>query len=365
MMPWVSKTARLILLFALLLTAMLPAARAVLAAPPATVHLNMNFVSVQADTSVTVRVLTVPIRTKFTILMGDATQKPFQGVEIQKDWTSEKGGPVELTFPIPESLRGVYIIAIKMNSVDGYTAETFFFNRTQVNTFLFANATPSALATPQPTPEITFSEVKKGLSAVVTGKNFPADITVYPRVGPYDAFLLNYDPLPSVKTGADGSLVFTIDLPKRSQPAENVRVRLDYEWRSVTAIFHNVDGGTAVNEKDLVKYIPCQVLDVNPIPGLLPGQEFDVEWTVRNTGYLTWPVHTVDYRYLNGTKMHKYADVFDVNWPVKRGTIFRITVDMVAPQQPGWYSTTWALVQDAKTLCSFNVTVAVVSAPKK
>jgi hypothetical protein len=57
--------------------------------------------------------------------------------------------------------------------------------------------------------------------------------------------------------------------------------------------------------------------------------------------------------------MHKHNSRYDMTQSVKPGESVKITVDMVAPDQSGWYTTSWALLQSSTNLCTLSLDVRV------
>jgi ABC-type amino acid transport substrate-binding protein len=95
----------------------------------------------------------------------------------------------------------------------------------------------------------------------------------------------------------------------------------------------------------------------NSVPVL---SNFDTIWTVKNLSGYDWSSDSVDYKFISGTKMHKQAG-YDFTQAIKNGESGQITVGMVAPDAPGFYSTTWAIVSGNRTLCILYMTVAVTA----
>ena len=54
-------------------------------------------------------------------------------------------------------------------------------------------------------------------------------------------------------------------------------------------------------------------------------------------------------------------DIYDLTTTIKDGESGKIIVDMNAPDQPGFYSSNWAIVSGNKTLCSLTITVNVIA----
>jgi ABC-type amino acid transport substrate-binding protein len=95
----------------------------------------------------------------------------------------------------------------------------------------------------------------------------------------------------------------------------------------------------------------------NSVPVL---SDFDAIWTVRNLSGYDWRTDSVDYQYVSGTKMHKQAG-YDLTQTIKDGESAQISVDMLAPDTPGLYNTTWAIVSGSRTLCVLYMTVTVTT----
>lgn len=345
------RAAQIALILALLVLAIPQAA--VSAAPNPVVIVTFDVLAVKTDTSVTIRTRDFPIRTKFTVRM-DVVGKQAAGGPVVGELASDKGGEIDATFPIPEALRGKVILAIRVESADGYLGTNWFFNE---------NYTSPKL-NPKVKPSMAFTEVKKSTSVTVTAKNLLPSTRYSVRVGPYYTFYKDYVFADSFTSTLDGTGQITIPLDKNVQAADYIMVRLDGGGQYVYDVYKNVDGGTSVPISSLYQFQWCRVVNMNVIPALHPGEEFDVTWWVQNVSNTTWnPDHTA-YKYLEGEPMHKYEDWHPLGWGPKDGQTFKITLDMIAPQEPGWHSTTWAIYNPAenKIMCKLKVSVPVTDA---
>ena len=348
-MLWGSKISRVLLVLILLLLC-LPAP--VIARPPAAVTVNFEVIAVKADESVTIRTKDFPIKTKFTVLMDVAGYRAVDGIQAA-EFDSGKGGKVEATFPIPAELKGKVILAIRLESKDGYEAYNWFFNRTML------------LATPDPNkkPEIAFANVKKNTSAAISGKNLPASTTFTVRIGPALTFYRDYVHLEKVTSAADGSLNFSAQLPKALQDknAENIMVRIDGGGTYVYSIYQNIDGGKVVQPGALYKAVDCKILSINPIPQQDPRGDFDVVWLIQNTGTREWTNDHVMFVWIGGEEMHKYEEKYAMPYSVKFGKVIEFAVDMRAPEISGWHNTIWAVkdVVNDQILCKLPVSISV------
>jgi hypothetical protein len=89
------------------------------------------------------------------------------------------------------------------------------------------------------------------------------------------------------------------------------------------------------------------------------GYDFDTNWVIKNTSTFDWIKTNVDFVYVSGTKMHKYADLVDLPLDVVKSGNITLGLDMLAPATNGTYSETWALVQGSTTICTMAVTIKV------
>jgi Ig-like domain from next to BRCA1 gene len=89
--------------------------------------------------------------------------------------------------------------------------------------------------------------------------------------------------------------------------------------------------------------------------------DFDGRWVVKNTGTQLWDQHQVDLKYISGTKMQTYADLFDLTATVAAGASLQVIVDMTAPATAGTYTATWAIVQYGLTICTLPLSVKITN----
>ncbi len=214
-------------------------------------------------------------------------------------------------------------------------------------------ATPTAVVTVKPKASISILGVQKNTAVTVEADNFLPEQVIKIRMGPYDTF--------SKDAVEVGTIKFAALLPAVVKDVEKVTIRLDGSAGEVAyTYFTNATSGTIPTFTTTVTSSICQVT-VSPKLGstLKPGDDFDAAWTVKNTSGKAWEVTTIDYKYLTGTEMQKYAKAYDLKETVPPGATVTLRVDMTAPADPGTYSTTWALVQGSTVLCSLPVKIVV------
>ena len=86
----------------------------------------------------------------------------------------------------------------------------------------------------------------------------------------------------------------------------------------------------------------CDIIHQRPYDNqeFLHGQEFDIKWTILNTGTKTWPAG-YDLKYWSGPKM---TGAGTVQLPsMAPGDQFSVVFDAVAPDEPGFQVMTWVV----------------------
>jgi hypothetical protein len=109
------------------------------------------------------------------------------------------------------------------------------------------------------------------------------------------------------------------------------------------------------------KEYACSVFSQKPKDYVVmsPRQDFDMRWTLFNAGTRAWTQHGTDYKYVRGSKLHKYADVVDLPRDIGPGGRIEIVVDMVAPKEKGTHVTYWGLANGTQHFCQFYIIVIV------
>lgn len=107
------------------------------------------------------------------------------------------------------------------------------------------------------------------------------------------------------------------------------------------------------------KNYDCRVLNA-PTDGTIysPRLAFKVRWRLQNVGLRTWDRVGVDFVYDFGDRFHKTA-AYDLDKEVELGDVAEIFVDMVAPKDPGTYTTHWALQFGTEKFCKVSLTIGV------
>jgi hypothetical protein len=90
---------------------------------------TFDIVSVQRDSSVTIRTDNFPANQAFTVRMGALGTRGVNGLVVATT-DSGAGGSFDATYSIPESMQGRATIAIRLESPSGYFAYNWFYNST-------------------------------------------------------------------------------------------------------------------------------------------------------------------------------------------------------------------------------------------
>lgn len=85
--------------------------------------------SVQEDQSVTVNAYNLPPNQQFIVTMGPIGTEGINGIPVATT-DSGAGGDLTATYQIPEALRGLPRIALRLESAQGYHAYNWFYNNT-------------------------------------------------------------------------------------------------------------------------------------------------------------------------------------------------------------------------------------------
>lgn len=121
----------------------------------------------------------------------------------------------------------------------------------------------------------------------------------------------------------------------------------------------NVPPTAAPTHTSTPKPLDCSIISQSPALGakLNTGTDFDMVWTLKNTGTVKWEVGNVDVRFDSGSKLQKYGDVYDLAKTVNPGEQITITVDMLVPGTAGTYKAVWKVVQGSTTVCTMNLEI--------
>jgi len=104
----------------------------------------------------------------------------------------------------------------------------------------------------------------------------------------------------------------------------------------------------------------CRLVSQDPVNNSVVAKsaDFTVLWRIINIGTNAWDANNVDYRYINGDKIHKAA-VYDLPTSVPTGGQIDIVANMKAPKKEDTYTTTWSLRTGEGDFCKLHLTIKV------
>jgi len=188
--------------------------------------------SVVKDTSVTIKTYNFPKETEFKVLMGVYGTKGINGFLVETINTG-KSGNFSDTYNIPVDLKGLYQIAIRLESTSGYYAFNWFYNNT--STPVEPPVTPDPGYTGIPTFFIT--AVVKDNSVTIKTKNFPANTDFKVTMGKMWTAGIGGTPVITLNSGTGGEFIQTFSIPSSLYGDARISIRLEaangyyaYNW---------------------------------------------------------------------------------------------------------------------------------------
>jgi hypothetical protein len=102
----------------------------------------------------------------------------------------------------------------------------------------------------------------------------------------------------------------------------------------------------------------CVVLE-RTFPTVKPKERFSLYVTFRNEGTRSWTGNTVDFVYTGGYR-HEGTRIRDLSSTIAPGGTVTLTIEFVAPKNPGSYHAYWALRVGSNSFCGVRVTFDVI-----
>lgn len=196
---------------------------------------TFKIVSVEKDKSVTIRTSNFPANQTFSVLMGAYGTLGINGIGVSAQKSGE-GGSFEATYPIPDELKGMARIAIRLDSKAGYYAYNWFYNNTAS---AGTSGTSSVTTAPGYTGIPTFKiiAVERDKTVEIRTYNFPPNQTFSVRMGTYGTLGINGVEVGGQKSGEGGSFTATYSIPAELRGSARIAIRLDsaagyyaYNW---------------------------------------------------------------------------------------------------------------------------------------
>jgi uncharacterized membrane protein len=300
---------------------------------------TFSITGVVTDTSVTITTYNFPANDNFDVLMNYIGTRGVGGIKVATI-ASGAGGSFQATFNIPDALKGLYQIAIRLqsNTGSGYYAYNWFYNNSAGGT-----GGPGGYIS---YPTFTITAVTRDVSVSIKTQNMPSN----------DSFdvLMNYMGTRGVggikvatfNSGAGGTLTFTFNIPAALIGQYQIAIRLQsntgsgyyaYNW-----FYNNTTGGSGGPGSGYIGYPTFMISKVvrdssvtiitNNLP---PNDKFQVLMGPMGTrGINGYPVTVID----SGAGG---VQTLTFNTPPQLYGSFQISIRLQSTTGTGFYAYNW------------------------
>ncbi|NSW51721.1 MAG: hypothetical protein HPY85_04390 [Anaerolineae bacterium] len=184
--------------------------------------------SVEAGVSVTLVTHNFPPDQIFSVTMGEFGSRGIGGTKVA-DTDSGAGGSFEVTYTIPEGLADNHLIAIRLQSPEGYYAYDWFVNQ--------PGSSEETIPGYTGIPTTSILNVVPGESVTLRTYNFPPDQTFAVTMGEFGTRGIGGIKVADTDSGDGGSFDVTYDIPEELAENHLIAIRLDngsgyfaYDW---------------------------------------------------------------------------------------------------------------------------------------
>lgn len=199
---------------------------------------TFDITAVVPDTSVTIMTHNFPAGENFTVRMGPYGSYGIGGT-IVATTDSGVGGSFAATYSIPAGLKGSNMVAIRMDSPDGYYSFNYFTNVASSSSS--GSVTPTTVPLVPPSyngfPYFYITKVVKDASVTVDGHNFPPNQQFTVTMGAYGTYGIGGVVVAITNSDAGGTLTATYTIPTSLVGSDLIAVRLEstqglfaYNW---------------------------------------------------------------------------------------------------------------------------------------
>lgn len=204
---------------------------------------TFDITSVVPDTSVTIMTHNFPAGQTFTVRMGPYGSYGIGGT-IVATTDSGMGGSFAATYSIPAALKGSEMIAIRMDSPQGYYSFNFFTNIASSSSSPSSSPTAVPVVPPSYTgfPYFYITKVVKDTSVTIDGHNFPPNQQFTVTMGAYGTYGIGGVVVAITNSDAGGTLAATYTVPASLAGSDLIAIRLEsaqgffaYNWFTNTS----------------------------------------------------------------------------------------------------------------------------------
>lgn len=219
-------------LFAVTLLALLvypaPVSAAPAAGPQPWVIPTFSIVSVVADQNVTIRTSNFPANDSFYVLMNRMGTRGVNGIRVATI-SSGAGGSFTQTFNIPAALRGLYQVAIRLESStgSGYFAYNWFYNNTTGSGTGGGDDGTSGGTGYTGFPTFSITGVNRNTNVTVRTSNLPPNDRFRVRMGAMGTRGVGGYEVTTFDTGTGGSQNLTFNIPSQLAGSYQIAIRME------------------------------------------------------------------------------------------------------------------------------------------
>lgn len=182
---------------------------------------TISIETVEADQEVTIKTHNFPKNKIFDVLMGLIGTKGLNGIQVTS-FDSEGGGSFEKTFIIPESLKGEYQIAIRLQTPDGhFYAYNWFYNQLENKPLTDLLSGYSGI------PTFKIESVEADKTVTIKTHNFPPEIDFQVMMGKMGTKGINGINVTTINSGEGGVFTETFSIPSDLAGDYQIAVRLE------------------------------------------------------------------------------------------------------------------------------------------
>ena len=203
---------------------------------------TFSVIDVNPDKNITIRTYNFPANDTFAVLMGKIGTKGVNGIRVATQ-NSGKGGSFTAKYQIPDELKGLDLIAVRLQSTtgSGYFSYNWFVNNTS-GTGGLVNPRPGYTGFP------TFSivSVEQGKTVTIRTSNLPPEDTFTVYMGKMGTKAIGGIKVDTFKSGNDKVQNLTFKIPDALKGRTQIAIRFQspttgyfaYNW-----FWNNVTGG--------------------------------------------------------------------------------------------------------------------------
>lgn len=335
MRGWLQRSFQVGACLVLLAGLLLPAAQPVQAATVPTFVIT----TVVPDSTVTILTYNFPAGEDFIVRMGAYGTLAIGGTVVGVS-NSGAGGSFIATYSIPDSLKGSYRIAMRMDSTtSGYYSYNWFYNKTSGGTGGPYVPGYSGIPTFSITSVVTDSTV------TVLTHNFPAGLDFTVRMGAYGTKAIGGIGVGTINSGSGGSFSATFNIPDALKGSYRIAIRMDnslgyfaYNW-----FFNNTTGGTGGpyvpggGYSGIPTFSISSVVADSTVTVLTNNFPAGLDFTVRMGAYGTKAIGGIVVGTVNSGSGGSFSATFNIPDALKGS--YRIAIRM--DSAPGYFAYNW------------------------